>query len=92
LAFSDTAGRPQFCPYPINQTASINVRRREQLRRTAGNRFASYRTPEGVPDKNESKRKGERMCANFAHARRQAIETPALSVHSIMGAIEKRYG
>jgi hypothetical protein len=38
------------------------------------------------------KRKGERMCANFAHAGRQAIEPPALSVYSIMGAIQNRYG
>jgi pimeloyl-ACP methyl ester carboxylesterase len=70
------------------RTASINVRRREQLRRAAGNRFAFYRTAERVPDKNESKRKGERMCANFAHARRH-VETPALSVQSIIGATPK---
>ena len=41
-----------------------------------------------LPDRNESKRKGERTCANFAHVRRQAIEPPALSVQSIIGAMQ----
>jgi hypothetical protein len=43
-----------------------------------------------LPDRNESKRKGERTCANFAHARRQTIEPPVLSGQSIIGATQKR--
>ena len=39
-------------------------------------------------DRNESKRKGERTCARLAHARRQAIEPPRLSVQSIIGAMQ----
>jgi hypothetical protein len=44
-----------------------------------------------LADRNEGKRKGERACANFAQAHRQAIELPALSIHSIMGAMAKRW-
>jgi hypothetical protein len=39
-------------------------------------------------DRNESKRKDERTCASLAHARRQAIEPPRLSVQSIIGAMQ----
>ena len=38
----------------------------------------------------EMKGEGEWVRADFAHAHRQAIELPALSIHSIMGAMQKR--
>jgi hypothetical protein len=46
-----------------------------------------YETAGRPGDTNESKRKGERTCANFAQSRLQVIEPTAHSVHSIIGAM-----
>jgi hypothetical protein len=49
-----------------------------------------HETAVRLPDTNESERKDERTCANFAHVRTQAVEPTALSVQSIMGAMANR--